>query len=537
MKIPKTYLTICLLVLLGLVMRLPELHEGFWRDETHVYYVASASKFAVLIARLIPVEFNPPVFYVLMHYWQMLVGGGEVGMKIPALLFGLALIPVVYLLGKQVAGSTVGILAAALVTFSPQAVFFSLQCRAYSLAALVDCIIVLLYCRILAKNINLKYQIALSLCLLLTLYNHYTGLLLLLSLGVATIVLWLRGERKLSLYRWAIILLLPLLGFLPWLKIIMEHVHTGFHWTQNPLWYEWIRVFIVNLLLASPVSFDIIPLVLFNTTFFMLLALIALKSYHQRGFLNSVGIKNINMLMVLGICLLIPAALEGYVTPQTDRYIVPFASFAWVIFATSSVIWWRHVNSLFVEGKSKISLRTWQLANFLTVLGSLLILVYFNCQDVIFHSKFPLSAASTLAADMAKGKFKNTAFVFIPDMTLCNIPYYLKHMQSPSPMSIHGGIRWNDATPYSPAQYQELFKNPHLVQELEERISNLPLDKYPKLAFVRENYMPDTKEMPCLQTANALQAWLNKTYKFKGSMEYLGLMEVDSISIFDRTGR
>ena len=299
--------------------------------------LASANNFAALLARLIPVEFTPPAFYLFMYYWIRLFGTDDVVMKLPCLVFGLLLIPVVYLLGKEVGGRFVGVISAAITTLSPLAAFYSLECRAYSPITFFCCVAALFYCRTIGKNKSAKYPIALSLCLLIALYLHYTAFLFVAALVITTVILWKKKQANLSLVHWSYVFLVPVLGFIPWMSVLIRHLQANSHPIERPLWYQWVGVFFGNILAASPVLSETMLQILYGTAFFLLALWALFKFCRQRNFLNAVGIKDPNKLMAIIICLFLPAALEGYVTPQTSRYMFPFAPFEWILFAACAV--------------------------------------------------------------------------------------------------------------------------------------------------------------------------------------------------------
>ncbi|MCK8519510.1 glycosyltransferase family 39 protein [Methanoculleus sp. 7T] len=76
-------------------------------------------------------EFNPPLFYWLEH-GMLLFGDSEFMLRLLPALLGVLTIPVVYLIGKEFRDRNVGIIAAALLTFSPFHIFYSQEARAYA---------------------------------------------------------------------------------------------------------------------------------------------------------------------------------------------------------------------------------------------------------------------------------------------------------------------------------------------------------------------------------------------------------------------
>jgi len=73
------------------------------------------------------------LFSYLDAFFIYLFGSSEQVARLPSLLIGLSSIPFIYLLGKRMFSRGVGLLAAALLTFSPEAIIWSGRARMYAL--------------------------------------------------------------------------------------------------------------------------------------------------------------------------------------------------------------------------------------------------------------------------------------------------------------------------------------------------------------------------------------------------------------------
>ena len=90
-------------------------------------------------------ESAPPLYYALAWLWTQVAGTGEWGLRSLSAVAGVATIPVAYLIGRELRGQRVGLLAAALVAVNPMLLWYSQEARAYSLLGLF-CALSLLYC-------------------------------------------------------------------------------------------------------------------------------------------------------------------------------------------------------------------------------------------------------------------------------------------------------------------------------------------------------------------------------------------------------
>ena len=119
------------LTLMGLVLRFYNLAvNSLWLDEASTLTFARQS-FAGIWESTAGGEFNPPLFYWLEH-GMLVFGESEFVLRFLPALLGALTIPVVYLIGKEFRDRNIGIIAAALLTFSPFHIFYSQEARAYA---------------------------------------------------------------------------------------------------------------------------------------------------------------------------------------------------------------------------------------------------------------------------------------------------------------------------------------------------------------------------------------------------------------------
>lgn len=207
------------LTLTALLIRLPLLSLGLWRDEGATYFDVLPTHFADLLARVVRCEQNPPGFFLVMHAWTSRFGFGELALKSPPLLFGVLTVPAVYALGSVAGGRLVALLAAGSVTFSPELVYYSQEARPYSFAVLLSAIAVFAYVRAITTGRwdVIAAWVAIASALI---YVQYTGLVVLMGLALATVYLALMRQPvpagRLAFAFGAVALL-----FSPWLPVFV----------------------------------------------------------------------------------------------------------------------------------------------------------------------------------------------------------------------------------------------------------------------------------------------------------------------------
>ncbi|MCS6845589.1 MAG: glycosyltransferase family 39 protein [Caldilineales bacterium] len=123
------------LLLLAFALRLYRLgDQNVWWDEGLAAWAArqSLAEAAAWTAR----DVHPPLYFWLLHFWRLLSGDSEFGLRYLSAAVGVLTVAAAFLLGQRMAGPTAGVLAALLVAVSRFAVEWSQEMRMYALAAL-----------------------------------------------------------------------------------------------------------------------------------------------------------------------------------------------------------------------------------------------------------------------------------------------------------------------------------------------------------------------------------------------------------------
>ena len=120
---------------LGGILRFASLGaQSYWFDEAQAAHELHLSLWSML-SSMVGHETNPPLYFVLGWIWVRLFGAGEVGLRSLSALAGTALIPIIYLCGRELVSRRAGTVAAALVALSPFMIWYSQEAREYMLLA------------------------------------------------------------------------------------------------------------------------------------------------------------------------------------------------------------------------------------------------------------------------------------------------------------------------------------------------------------------------------------------------------------------
>ena len=110
------------------------LTQSVWRDEAFSVFIANNS-FSEII-RLTSGDFNPPLYYFLLHFWLTLFGTDEIVLRLLSWVAFLGLCALAYVFTHAVYKNKTLSLIALLLTFTnPMLVYFAFELRMYSLLA------------------------------------------------------------------------------------------------------------------------------------------------------------------------------------------------------------------------------------------------------------------------------------------------------------------------------------------------------------------------------------------------------------------
>jgi mannosyltransferase len=176
---------------LAAALRLSTLNlQSFWFDEAFTpVHVLRPSLWATLrgIGRT---ENTPPLWYILAWADSRVLGTGEIALRLPSALAGIATVPVAWAIGRELSGRRVAILCAALVAVNPLFIWFSQEARSYELFVLTAALAMLCFLRALREPTRGRLW-AFALTGSLALLSHYFAVFLLIPMA-----LWLLSERS-----------------------------------------------------------------------------------------------------------------------------------------------------------------------------------------------------------------------------------------------------------------------------------------------------------------------------------------------------
>ncbi|MGN6257952.1 MAG: glycosyltransferase family 39 protein [Solirubrobacterales bacterium] len=107
--------------------------QSYHHDEVITAMRVIPGSFAHMLHEVRVSESNPPLYYALAWGWAKLFGRGEFELRSLSALFGVAVVPVAYLIGRELASRRAGLILAVIVAVNPMLIWYSQEARSYAL--------------------------------------------------------------------------------------------------------------------------------------------------------------------------------------------------------------------------------------------------------------------------------------------------------------------------------------------------------------------------------------------------------------------
>jgi len=219
-----------LLLLVGFLVRATSLDaQSLWRDEVDALRFATAPWTEMLNNFMRP-GWNGPLYYLLLRGWIALTGTTEYSMRFFSLFFGVLCAPLVYVLGRRLFKSSVGVTSMLLILSSPYVVWYSQEVKMYTLVLALALLAIYSLRRALEGGSWLWWatQIAAT---SLAFYSHVLAALLVLVQGLLCLAWWPQTQKR---WRGALVslacLTLPYLPLAVWqAPLALQSRDTGFY--------------------------------------------------------------------------------------------------------------------------------------------------------------------------------------------------------------------------------------------------------------------------------------------------------------------
>jgi mannosyltransferase len=170
--------------------------QSYWFDEALTAKLVG-SPFGDMLADIPDTELTPPLYYVLAWPWAHVFGSEEAALRALSALLGIAVVPVAYLVGRELVSRRAGLVVAALVAFNPLLVWYSQEARPYSLLVLLAALSLLFFARALRRGAQRDLWLW-ALASALALLTHYFAAFLVVPEGLWLAYRWRPRARALA---------------------------------------------------------------------------------------------------------------------------------------------------------------------------------------------------------------------------------------------------------------------------------------------------------------------------------------------------
>ncbi len=231
----RTALILFALVVASLFIRTRTVGQQFWMDEAITVGISSHHLSA--IPGILRQDGSPPLFYLLLHFWMLMVGNGTAATHWLSEIAAVLTIPVGYWGGLRMAGKRAALMTATLMAASAFLDYYSQETRMYALMALLGLFGTIGFVRgfVLRER---RYVILFSLAQAAMLYTHNWALFFGAGSVVSLVVLYYIGDEatRENLIRDAVYAFLgAAILFAPWVpNFIFQSLHTAAPWNTSP---------------------------------------------------------------------------------------------------------------------------------------------------------------------------------------------------------------------------------------------------------------------------------------------------------------
>ena len=245
------------LTLLALVVRLPGLNGGLWADEIYSAVYAFRTPFPASLW-----EFHGdnkhPFYSLLAHASLSVFGESPWSLRLPAVAFGVATVPVLYALGRRLTSEREAAFASAILAVSYHHAWFSQNARGYSVLAFCAVASTWLLVRVLRDGDG-KAAAGFALCIAIGAYTHLTFVFAVAAQFLVTVLAVFGWPRHRPRPGWRVALgmflaggALALLFYAPMLQKVISfflHKESTLQGVSSPAWAlgEAVRVLQLGL--------------------------------------------------------------------------------------------------------------------------------------------------------------------------------------------------------------------------------------------------------------------------------------------------
>lgn len=222
-------------VILAALVRVINLDQSFWLDETIGLLAAKNYNLLDLLTLFPRGDNHPPVYYLLLKVWGGVFGYTEVPVRLLSVGFGVLTVFLTYQIAKELFPKkrNIAIVSSLFLATSPLAIYYSQEARMYTLLGFAVALSIYLFLQVIKKETYLMWGLF-CLSLMSVVFIDYVGFFLLPAFIIFSLYLK-RGKSFLA--KLFIIYLILGIVFLLWLPIFATQAKgSGWFLSVLPEW-------------------------------------------------------------------------------------------------------------------------------------------------------------------------------------------------------------------------------------------------------------------------------------------------------------
>lgn len=261
---------IILFLLIGLGLRLIAIEQSFWLDEAISIQTATGYSAWQIITQFSPTDFNPPLYYIVLHFWLKIFPPTEFFIRLPSVIFGIITALFIYKIYFLVfKNKNEALLTFILLLTSSLHVYYSQEARMYALVTFAVTGSIYYFLKILRKRKLLDIILYLIFNLLM-IYSHYLSWLVLVAQFI-----YLFFYQKDKFKNFSILYIIIFLFYLPWLPTLLQQLKIGERLAvENVIWSKIAGGLSFKTIILLPIKFIIGRTAFENKNFYLTIVLI-----------------------------------------------------------------------------------------------------------------------------------------------------------------------------------------------------------------------------------------------------------------------
>ncbi len=191
------------------------------------------------IFKMLPGENNPPLFFLLLHFWIKLFGISAFSVRFLPFIFSVITALVIFRTGQRFFSIRVGMVGSLLYTFSNYQMLFAHEARVYSLFALLTSCSMYLFLMSGSRRGSRTTVVLLTMINILLVYSHFFGFFVIATEIFAVLVI--RQYRFSILKQVFISSAIVLFFYIPYLPVFVTRYTATAHagtWVSPPVFSD-----------------------------------------------------------------------------------------------------------------------------------------------------------------------------------------------------------------------------------------------------------------------------------------------------------